>query len=222
MDQQPATEITVSPAFSIIKGVATVTSLDVARHFEKAHQHVLRDIRELLEEVPTDWGLSNFGHTHHINPQNGQQYPLYNITRDGFSMLAFGFTGARAVKFKLIYIEEFNRMEAQLKGGGAAKVDAEVLRALHEAQINQARMMRNFQKIMGQIMRTAGLPKPAPQPDPERAFTEQERAKALFLFREGTSAKGISKRLNRTHGAVARWMATEPECIAAFVQRSLI
>ncbi len=222
MDQQPATEITVSPAFRIIRGVATVTSIDVARHFEKEHFNVLRDIRGILEIQPPEWGVINFEETHHINPQNGQQYPLYNITFKGFCMLAFGFTGVRAATFKRIYIDEFERMAAQLNGGSADKANAEILRALHEAQINNARMMRNFQKIMGQIMRTAGLPKPAPQPDPERAFTDQERAKALFLFREGTSAKGISKRLNRTHGAVARWMATEPECIAAFVQRSLI
>lgn len=221
MNEHTANEIAVAPAFNIINDRVTVTSLGVARHFDKQHQHVLRDVRELLEQLPSDWGMSNFGHTHHINPQNGQQYPLYNISRDGFALLAFGFTGAAAIRFKLAYIDGFNRMEARLNNG-ADKANDKILQALHAAQINQARMMRGFQKIMGQVMRAGGLPRPQAQPDPERAFSEQERATALFLFREGVNAQGISKRLNRTHQAVAAWMASEPECVASFVQRALV
>ena len=50
----------------------------------------------------------------YINPQNNQSYPEYLITRDGLTLLAMGFTGKEALKFKLAYIDRFNEMEAQL------------------------------------------------------------------------------------------------------------
>lgn len=37
------------------------------------------------------------------------------MTRDGFSLLAMGFTGRKALQWKLKYIEAFNRMEETLK-----------------------------------------------------------------------------------------------------------
>src|SRR5690554_5793386 len=45
----------------------------------------------------------------------GKQYPMYYMNRDGFTLLAMGFTGKKALEFKLKYIEAFNRMEQQLK-----------------------------------------------------------------------------------------------------------
>lgn len=48
------------------------------------------------------------------NPQNKQVYTEYLITRDGLTLLAMGFTGKEALKFKLAYIDRFNEMEAQL------------------------------------------------------------------------------------------------------------
>lgn len=48
------------------------------------------------------------------NPQNKQTYTEYLITRDGLTLLAMGFTGKEALKFKLAYIDRFNEMEAQL------------------------------------------------------------------------------------------------------------
>jgi hypothetical protein len=37
------------------------------------------------------------------------------MTRDGFSLLAMGFTGKKALQFKLAYIKQFNAMEAELR-----------------------------------------------------------------------------------------------------------
>jgi phage regulator Rha-like protein len=41
--------------------------------------------------------------------------PMYLMNRDGFTLLAMGFTGKKALKFKLEYINAFNQMERQLK-----------------------------------------------------------------------------------------------------------
>ena len=100
---------------------ALTTSLKVAEVFEKDHGHILRDVRNLINQME---GLSNFGLSSmfiegtYTNQQNKQQ-PMYYLNRDGFTLLAMGFTGQKALEFKLKYIAEFNRMEAALKGKSA-------------------------------------------------------------------------------------------------------
>lgn len=92
-----------------------VSSRDVARVFEKEHNKVLRDIREL--ECSEGFRLSNFGQSSRLNEQN-REMPEYLMTRDGFTLLAMGYTGAKAMAFKEAYINAFNQMEASLKGQG--------------------------------------------------------------------------------------------------------
>lgn len=99
----------------IENGQPVTTSLKVAEIFGKQHYHVLRDIQEkILPNVSDDFGLSNFGLSSYVNEQNKHQ-PMYYITRDGFTMVAMGYTGAKAMKFKEAYINEFNKMEAMLQ-----------------------------------------------------------------------------------------------------------
>lgn len=90
---------------------AITTSLKVAEVFNKNHQHVLDAIRKL--DCPKEFGLSNFRQSSYVNEQN-KKLPMYDITRDGFSLLAMGFTGKKALQFKIKYIDAFNRMEAAL------------------------------------------------------------------------------------------------------------
>jgi anti-repressor protein len=89
-----------------------VSSKDVARVFGKNHDKVLRDIREL--GCSDDFRLSNFGESSYLNEQN-REMPEYLMTRDGFTLLAMGYTGEKAMTFKEAYIEEFRRMEGELK-----------------------------------------------------------------------------------------------------------
>jgi Rha family phage regulatory protein len=77
--------------------------------FDKRHDHLVRDIKALISAVPG--GLPNFGDTPYRDSQNGQTYSQYEMDRDGFALLAMGFTGEKALKFKLAYIAEFNRYE---------------------------------------------------------------------------------------------------------------
>lgn len=94
-------------------GKAVVSSRDIARVFEKEHKHVMRDVRGIIENDPS-WGQSNFGHTPYLEPQNGQTYYEYLITRDGFTLLVMGYTGEKAMQFKKAYIAAFNEMERRL------------------------------------------------------------------------------------------------------------
>lgn len=90
-----------------------VTSLDVAETFGKEHARVLRDIREL--ECSDEFRLGNFAESSYINSQNKKQ-PMCLITRDGFTLLVMGYTGEKAMKFKEVYIRQFNAMEKILIG----------------------------------------------------------------------------------------------------------
>ena len=90
-----------------------VTSLDIAETFEKEHKRVLQDIREL--ECSEDFRRHNFVHSSYVNCQNKKQ-PMYYVTRDGFTLLAMGYTGEKAMKFKEGYIRQFNAMEKLLIG----------------------------------------------------------------------------------------------------------
>ena len=93
--------------------VTVVTSLDVAETFSREHKNVLRDIREL--KCSEDFRRLNFEQSEYLNEQNHKQ-PMFYMTRDGFTILAMGYTGEKAMKFKEAYIRQFNAMEKVLIG----------------------------------------------------------------------------------------------------------
>ena len=118
-------------------GKAVVSSRDIARVFEKNHQHVMRDIRNIIEN-DAQWGASNFGQSSYMNEQSKSQ-PEYLISRDGFTLLVMGYNGEKAMRFKKAYIAAFNEMERRLapqnyKEALLALVAAEEAREAIESQ----------------------------------------------------------------------------------------
>ena len=90
---------------------AVTTSLQVAKSFEKQHKNVLQSIQNLAAENSATRNM--FVEGTYVN--RGKEYPMVYMNRDGFSLLAMGFTGAKALQFKLAYIEAFNEMEDNLR-----------------------------------------------------------------------------------------------------------
>nr|DAE30060.1 MAG TPA: regulatory protein [virus sp. ctQmo6] len=90
------------------KEEAVCSSLDVSGCFGKRHDNVLRAIGGLLENEETQ---KMFKKSYYVDGQNKQQYPMYLMNRDGFSLLVMGFTGKKALDWKLKYINAFNQME---------------------------------------------------------------------------------------------------------------
>ena len=96
-------------------GEPVASSRDVAKRFGKEHRNVMRDIENLMSEgVLKIEQTPLFFKSEYTHPQNHQKYPMYLMNRDGFSLLAMGFTGKEAVQWKLKYIAAFNAMEKQL------------------------------------------------------------------------------------------------------------
>lgn len=92
----------------------TTSSRQVAEKFEKEHKNVVRDIEKLSREIGSNLSLSYFILSDYKDSMNRNQTE-YLLTRDGFSLLAMGFTGEKVLKWKLEYIRAFNEMEAELK-----------------------------------------------------------------------------------------------------------
>lgn len=87
-------------------------SLQVAEKFHKQHSKVIRSIENLVEGLPKNGDtLKMFKKATYIEEQNGQTYTKYIMNRDGFSLLVMGFTGKKALEWKLQYIKAFNTME---------------------------------------------------------------------------------------------------------------
>ena len=95
-------------------GEPVASSRDVAKRFGKRHDHVIRDIEELIKGFPKNGDTHMFFKTEYTHEQNGQSYPMYLMNRDGFTLLAMGFTGKAALEWKLKYIAAFNEMEKKL------------------------------------------------------------------------------------------------------------
>ncbi|EJT6664008.1 phage antirepressor Ant [Clostridium perfringens] len=97
-------------------GQVVVSSRKIAEDFGKRHDSVLRDIDNLIGNIgsPQNCG-SLFIESEYKHPQNKQWYKEYLMTRDGFTLLAMGFNGTKALQWKLKYIEAFNKMEQALK-----------------------------------------------------------------------------------------------------------
>ncbi|MGC7087636.1 Rha family transcriptional regulator [Enterococcus faecalis] len=93
---------------------AVTTSLQVAETFNKNHRDVLAAIDDLKEGVAENYA-DLFYEDSYIHPQNKQKYRQIIMNRDGFTLLAMGFTGQKALKFKLKYIEAFNQMEKEIQ-----------------------------------------------------------------------------------------------------------
>lgn len=90
---------------------AVTSSLQVAETFGKNHRDVLRAIDDLkdVRKIAQMFSETNLPDSYGRNRRG------YYMNRDGFTLLAMGFTGSKALQFKLQYIDAFNEMEQQVK-----------------------------------------------------------------------------------------------------------
>ncbi|PTM61924.1 Rha family transcriptional regulator [Phreatobacter oligotrophus] len=160
-----ATAPSPSPVVKVRDGRVFATSRDVAEVFGKNHRHVLDAIDNLLKTDP-EMGPPTFRQTPYLEPQNGQTYRSFEMDRDGFTLLAMGFTGADALKWKRRYIAAFNAMEDQIRQEQATPVnlnDPAQLRALllaysekHEALEKRVSELLPSEEALERIARADG------------------------------------------------------------------
>lgn len=101
-------EINKEFGLSYENDMITTTSLKVAEIYGKDHADVMKKIRKFIELIP-ELGLGNFSESSYINEQQKEQ-PMFNMDRQGFSMLVNKFTGDKATIFTYKYTKAFERM----------------------------------------------------------------------------------------------------------------
>jgi Rha family phage regulatory protein len=111
-EDMPSPEGDSNPVVFIDYGQVRATSLDVAAYFGKRHADVVRSIRALLEAEP-GFNERTFALIECVDDR-GRRQPAFTMNRDGFTLVAMGFTGPNALRFKWAYIQAFNQMESQL------------------------------------------------------------------------------------------------------------
>lgn len=129
------------------------SSLQVAETFEKQHKNIIRDIDKLLESGGSKLSREMFSKGAYAN--RGKQYPMYYMNRDGFTLLAMGFNGKKAMQFKLKYIEAFNSMEEQL----SVKTDSYMI----QDPIKRAERWIEERKELKEVQKKLEIAKPKAQ-----------------------------------------------------------
>lgn len=104
-------------------GEPVASSRQIAESFGKEHKDTLECIRQILA-AENSATKSMFYETTYEN--RGKQYPMYLMNRDGFTLLAMGFTGKAALEWKLKYIQAFNEMEKKLSTPQMPKLSKEM------------------------------------------------------------------------------------------------
>ena len=96
-------------------GEVFANSRDVAAFFGKNHRDVMRGIDVLLQQEP-NLGVRSFAQGVYLLPETGpQEHRCFDMDQTGFTLLAMGFTGTKALKWKLRYIEAFKALEAECR-----------------------------------------------------------------------------------------------------------
>lgn len=112
-------DLHTTPLVSINQQRVSTTSLIIAEAFDRQHKNVIQAIERL--ECSEEFNRLNFQPVAYKDAK-GEMRPAYDITRDGFTFLAMGFTGAKAAQFKEAFIDQFNRMERMLACGSALAI----------------------------------------------------------------------------------------------------
>lgn len=172
--------------------VTVITSLDVAETFGKEHKRVLQDIREL--RCSEEFGKHNFVPSSYTSVQN-KELPMYYITRDGFTLLAMGYNGEKAMQFKEAYIRQFNEMEKALLAKIKEREKGIAVRQALTKAIQQSgendRMHGHAYSTYTDLIYKAVLGKTAKQLREELGIGKQDNLRDLLSTEELAKVKSV-------------------------------
>jgi len=100
----------------LLDGKPMVSSRVVAEKFGKTHADVMRAVNRLMVDMESDPAilLSDFFIRSTYETERGKTYKNVMLTKDGFALAAMGFTGKKALEWKIKYITAFNKMESYI------------------------------------------------------------------------------------------------------------
>lgn len=185
-----------------------VSSRDIAETFGKEHKEVMRTIEGqkdaegktkhlgLIEQIEQGGELP---FEKYFIPSeyksNGRTYKEYLMTRDGFTLLVMGFSGEKAMKFKLAYISQFNQMEELLKGKMIERekgiaVRQSLTKAIQQSGENE-RMHNHAYSTYTDLVYRAVFGKNAKQLREEYGISKQDNLRDLFSQEDLAKVKSV-------------------------------
>lgn len=130
---------------TVLNEQPVTSSLQIAENFDREHKDVLKiiykvqkDVKKAREDSDSKKAKNCAFYNDMFLPDkyevnnNPKKYPMFYINKDGFVLLVMGFTGSKATQFKLRYIEEFNRMEQELKNKNTLSLPQDYASALRK------------------------------------------------------------------------------------------
>lgn len=128
------------------EGQPLTNSVLVAEKFDKRHCDIIKKIKGLLNDSPQKCGQFFVSSTY--TDSSGKENLMYIMNRDGFTLLAMGFTGQKALQFKLDYIDAFNKMEQTIRNTRnlPSSADTAMLKQLVEATQTMAAQISRMQE----------------------------------------------------------------------------
>lgn len=168
----------ITSLVSVSDGKTTTTSLKIAEVFGKQHKDILKAIRDL--DCPDEFAERNFAPGTYKDANN-QDRPMYFVTRDGFTLLAMGFTGEKAMQFKIAYIDAFNAMEKVISEARRGMIPEEYAILRSEAIIRENERMRQQIEMAKNFL---------PHGQPGEISKETGRPKLQFRCSYYTSGRG--------------------------------
>lgn len=129
---------------------AVTSSLNVAENFEKRHDNTLRDIDQLKKDILNFEEM--FFEAKELDSYGRERRVIY-MNRDGFTLLAMGFTGKKALQFKLKYIDAFNQMEKAINEN-QMKLPSdpmEILKLTFESQQNTNKKVKEVENRVSNL-----------------------------------------------------------------------
>lgn len=171
---------------------AVTTSLQVAETFEKNHRDVLSAIDDLKERV-AEKSADLFYDDSYVHPQNKQTYRQVIMNRDGFTLLAMGFTGKKALQFKLQYIFAFNKMEAAINSESKPMSIPEQIQTIAKGYTELETDVKNIKLDVSDVKNRMGLPG-----NLKRDFSKVRNKKVIELMGGAKSNAYLDKKLRHS------------------------
>ena len=167
--------------------IPVISSLEVAENFDKQHKHVLEAIDNLIENsTSVNTEMLFIEDSYRVNGK-GRPYRQYYLTKDGFTLAVMGFTGAKAIEWKMKYISYFNEMEAYIKEQHqptdiAGMIDSKMMYQIAQTLEEKERQVKEQQlQIETQEAHI----------EEQATYIEEVEPKALFADSVGTSEDTI-------------------------------
>lgn len=167
------------------EGQPLTNSVLVAEKFGKKHYNVIQAIKKLTIENSIVKNM--FVETTYLSGKQ-QEQPMYIMNRDGFTLLAMGFTGQKALQFKLDYIDAFNKMEQTIRNTRSlpSSADTAMLKQLVETTQTMAAQICRMQEELNRQRDMLLLPpanviveEPRISPRQRKYYTVKQMAKEL-------------------------------------------